>query len=138
MARDRQFFRWAAKIDRRYDVPVTSLIVQGIWCSILALSGTYNQLATYVVFIGFLFYGMSSLAVIVLRQREPGMVRPYRAWGYPVTPIVFLAFSAYLVVNTIREQPLDSAIGAGLLAIGLVFYYGFGWHRSDSPLPATR
>ncbi len=131
MARDGQFFRWAALISPKYDVPVTSLLVQGVWCSILVLWGTYIELATYVVFVGFLFYAMSALAVIVLRRREPDLPRPYRTWGYPVTPIVFILFAVYLVINTIREQPLDSARGAGLLGLGLVFYYGLGWHRRD-------
>jgi APA family basic amino acid/polyamine antiporter len=130
MARDRQFFRWAGEVSRRYDVPVMSLLTQGALSAVLALSGTYNQLATYVVFVSFLFYGMSCAAVIVLRRREPSLPRPYRAWGYPITPIVFIAFSAYLVINTIREQPFDSAVGVGLLALGLPFYYGMGWARA--------
>jgi APA family basic amino acid/polyamine antiporter len=129
MAREGQFFRFAGQVSRRYDVPVTSLLVQGLWCIVLALSGTYNQLATYVVFVSFLFYGMSCAAVIVLRRREPDLPRPYRTWGYPVTPIAFILFAAYLVINTIREQPLDSAIGVGLLLAGLIFYYALGWSR---------
>lgn len=130
MARDGQFFRWAGQVSERYAVPVTSLLVQGVWSSVLALSGTYDQLFSYVVFVSFLFYAMSAVAVIVLRKREPGMTRPYRTWGYPVTPVVFVLFSGFLIVNSIVEQPWESAIGAGLLGAGLIFYYAFGWHRA--------
>jgi amino acid transporter len=129
MARDGQFFRWAAQVSPRFHVPTTSLLVQGVWSSLLVLLGTYEQLATYVVFVSFLFYGMSCAAVMLLRRREPDLPRPYRAWGYPVTPIVFILFAAYLVLNTIVEQPLESLFGGGLLALGLVVYAAFGWHR---------
>jgi amino acid transporter len=130
MARDGQFFGWAGRVHPKYAVPTVALVVQGIWSSLLALSGTYNQLATYVVFVAFLFYAMSAGAVVILRRREPDLVRPYRTWGYPITPIVFIAFAGYLIWNTIAEQPVDSAVGIGLLALGLPFYYGLGWHRA--------
>ena len=136
MARDHQFFRWAGQVSERYAVPTISLVVQGVWSALLALSGTYSQLATYVVFVAFLFYGMSAVAVILLRRREPDLARPYKTWGYPVTPIVFVAFAAFLIGNTILEQPRESAIGAGLLAAGLIFYYGFGWDRAVTPADA--
>jgi amino acid transporter len=123
MAVEWKFFRWAARVHPRYDAPNFVLVVQGIWCAILALSGTYIQLAGYVVFVSFFFYALSCTAVLVLRRREPGMARPYRAWGYPVTPLVFIAFSAYLIGNTILAQPKDSAIGAGLLLAGLPVYW---------------
>ena len=61
----------------------------------LTLTGSYLQLATYVVFVSFLFYALSAAAVIVLRRREPHMPRPYRAWGYPVTPLLFIGFALY-------------------------------------------
>jgi APA family basic amino acid/polyamine antiporter len=132
MARDGQFFAWAGKVSPRFNVPVTAIVVQGVWSASLVLLGTYEQLATYVVFVSFLFYALSCVAVLVLRKREPDMPRPYRAWGYPVTPIVFVLFAVYLVGNVIVETPLESLIGGGLLGIGLVFYYGFGWNRVGS------
>jgi APA family basic amino acid/polyamine antiporter len=123
MAVEGKFFRWAARVHPRYDAPNFVLVVQGIWCAILALSGTFNQLLTYVVFVSFFFYAMSCGAVILLRRRDPAMPRPYRAWGYPITPLVFIAFSLYLIGNTIVAQPKDSAIGAGLLIAGLPIYW---------------
>lgn len=141
MARRGDFFAWAGRLNPRYATPNTALVVQGCWAAVLALSGTYNQLVTYMVFVSFLFYAMSSAAVIVLRRREPGLERPYRTWGYPVTPVVFILFSGYLIVNTIRETPQDAAIGAALLLAGLPVYwycrrrYAIEGGRPPSPSP---
>lgn len=125
MARQGKFFPWAARLNPRYRTPNTALGAQGIWASLLALSGSYIQLLTYMVFVSFLFYALSAAAVIVLRRREPDMARPYRAWGYPVTPVVFILFAMYLVGNTIVESPRDAAVGTGLLLLGLPFYWYF-------------
>jgi basic amino acid/polyamine antiporter, APA family len=122
MALEGRFFRWAADLDLVHRSPNRVMIVQGLWASAMVFSGTYNQLLTYVVFVGFLFYAMSCLAVITLRRREPDMPRPYRSWGYPVTPVVFILFSGYLILNTIVNAPRDAAIGGGLLALGLPVY----------------
>lgn len=125
MAREGKFFSWAARLHPRYATPNTSLIVQGVWSAFLVMIGSYSDLITCMVFVSFLFYSLSCAAVIVLRNREPGMSRPYRAWGYPVTPVVFILFSAYLIVNSIVSLPVYSLIGAGLLVAGLPFYWYF-------------
>jgi APA family basic amino acid/polyamine antiporter len=125
MARQGRFFPWAARLNPRYRTPNTALGAQGIWASLLALSGSYIQLLTYMVFVSFLFYALSAAAVIVLRRREPDMARPYRTWGYPVTPVIFILFAMYLVGNTIVESPRDAAVGTGLLLLGLPFYWYF-------------
>jgi len=122
MALEGRFFRWAARLDPVHQSPNRVMVVQGLWASALVFSGTYTQLLTYVVFVSFLFYAMSSAAVILLRRREPEMPRPYRAWGYPVTPVVFILFSGYLILNTIVNAPRDAAIGGGLLLLGLPVY----------------
>jgi basic amino acid/polyamine antiporter, APA family len=125
MAREGKFFSWAARLNPRFRTPNTALVVQGVWASLLAVSGSYIQLLTYMVFVSFLFYALSSAAVLVLRRREPEMARPYRAWGYPVTPVIFILFAMYLVGNTIVESPRDAAVGTGLLLLGLPFYWYF-------------
>ena len=117
------FFAWAGRLSRRHATPNTALVVQGCWAALLAVSGTYNQLVTYMVFVSFLFYALSCAAVLWLRRREPGLPRPYRTWGYPVTPVVFILFSGYLIGNTVLETPADAAIGAGLLLAGLPVYW---------------
>ena len=126
MALEGKFFPWAGRLHPRFDAPNAVLVVQGIWTALLAISGTFLQLAAYVVFVSFLFYALSCGAVLRLRRREPGMNRPYRAWGYPVTPLVFILFSAYLIGNTILAAPRDAAIGAGLLLLGLPVYWYYG------------
>ena len=137
MALRGDFFAWAGRLHPSRATPNTAMIVQGFWAALLALSGTYNQLITYMVFVSFLFYALSSAAVLVLRRREPRLERPYRAWGYPVTPVVFILFSGYLIANTIREDPLDAAIGAALLLAGLPVYWYCRWRYGPSRQPAA-
>jgi len=91
------------------------------------ITGTYEQLATYVVFASFLFYALSAGAVIRLRRTRPQLARPYRTWGYPVTPLVFIGFALWLVVNTVVEAPRDAAVGAGIVLAGVPAYVF--WHR---------
>jgi basic amino acid/polyamine antiporter, APA family len=123
MAKEGLFFTWLARIHPRYRTPVPSLIVQGIIASALVFSGTFDQLATYVVFASWVFYALSALAVILLRRRRPTAGRPYKTWGYPVTPILFVLFSLYLVGETIIEDPRDAAIGTGIILAGIPIYY---------------
>jgi amino acid transporter len=123
MARGGHFFAWAGKVHPRWLTPVTALVVQGAISAALLFTGTYEQLATYVVFASFVFYGMSCAAVVRLRRTRPDLPRPYRAWGYPLTPLVFIAFAAWLVGNTIAEAPRDAAIGAAIIVAGLPGYF---------------
>jgi APA family basic amino acid/polyamine antiporter len=122
MASHGLFFRSTAKIHPRFRSPHVAIVALSIWSSILALSGTYEQLFTYVVFASVLFSVLGGLALIQLRRARPHAERPYRVWGYPVVPIAFVAGSLYLVVNTLIERPLESMAGLGLLAIGIPAY----------------
>jgi APA family basic amino acid/polyamine antiporter len=123
MARNRLFFAWAARLHPVFRSPVITLLVQGGVAVALTMTGSYVQLSTYVVFVSFLFYALSAAAVIVLRFRAPSLIRPYRAWGYPFTPILFIAFAMYLVIDTIVQTPRDSAVGAAIVAAGLPAYW---------------
>ena len=123
MARGGMFFRSQGLVHPRYGTPTVALLTQGVIASTLTAFGKYDQLFTYVVFAQFVFYALSAGAVIRLRKRAPQVARPYRTWGYPVTPIVFIAFAIWLVYNTIVETPRDSAIGAGLILLGLPGYW---------------
>jgi amino acid transporter len=127
MARGGLFFRSQGIVHPRFATPVVALLTQGVISSLLALSGTYDQLFTYVIFAQFVFYALSAGAVIVLRRRAPQVARPYRTWGYPITPLVFIAFALWLVANTIAESPRESAVGAGLILLGLPGYWY--WNR---------
>jgi APA family basic amino acid/polyamine antiporter len=134
MAQEGLFFRWAGRLDPRFQSPNLVLIVQGIVAVALTLTGSYVQLATYVVFVSFLFYALSALAVLVLRRTEPALPRPYRTWGYPVTPVLFIGFALYLVADTILQTPRESAFGAGLVLLGLPAYWY--WRRQGGEAEA--
>lgn len=104
-------------------VPLTSLIVQGIIASVLALSGSFDTLTDYVVFGSWIFYALVTSSIFVFRRRYPDAVRPYKAWGYPVVPIVFLLVAGWLLINTIITSPRQSFIGILLIILGLPVYY---------------
>lgn len=127
------FFRWAGSVHPRFHTPNAALLAQGVVAAVLALSGTYDQLFTYVVFASWLFYGMSAAAVIRLRATAPNLPRPYRVAAYPITPAVFIAFATWLVGSTIAESPVESGIGAAIILVGLpVFAY---WRRASATPP---
>ena len=130
MARDGLLFRSLGTVHPRWLTPANSLLVQAGISIALTVTGEYNRLYTYVVFAQFLFYALLCGAVIRLRTRRADMARPYRAWGYPVTPVLFIGFAIWLVLNTIREDPLDSVVGAGLILVGLPVYFYFKNRRS--------
>jgi APA family basic amino acid/polyamine antiporter len=131
MAKEGLFFKSMANVNEKYRVPLTALIVQGVWACILTASGTYDQLYTYVVFASWLFYAMSCGAVIILRYKAPQMARPYKTWGYPVVPVVFILFAIWLMMNTIIEAPRDAAIGAGIILLGLPIYFYWKKERDE-------
>jgi len=123
MARNGEFFQWAGRVSPRFRTPVAALLVQAALACAFTLSGTYNQLITYVVFTSFLFYGMSAAAVIVLRRRRPDLPRPYRTWGYPVTPALFVVCAAAFMLGTIVEAPREAAIGAAIVLAGVPAFW---------------
>jgi APA family basic amino acid/polyamine antiporter len=138
MAKTGLFFQWAAKVHPRFRTPVMALVAESAVAITLTFTGTYDQLATYVVFVSWLFYAMSCAAVIRLRQTAPHLPRPYRTWGYPFTPVIFVAFALWLVLNTIVEAPRDAAIGAGIVAVGSPLYWWFSRERTESSEASPR
>jgi APA family basic amino acid/polyamine antiporter len=130
MARDGLLPRWLAGVHPRFLTPVPSLVVQGAisialtWISTEpSWKDTYNRLFTYVILGEFIFYAMSAGAVILLRHTAADMPRPYRTWGYPVTPAVFVLFSVWLIWNTAQQQLFDFAVGMALILAGLPLYW---------------
>jgi len=131
MAQDGVFFRSLARIHPRYRTPTMSILAQGVWAIALTFSGTYEQLYTYVIFAVFLFHAATGAGIFVLRKKRPEHPRPYRVWGYPVVPVVFILTSMAFVANTLVERPIESLWGLGLLALGLPAY--FSWRRRPAP-----
>jgi len=124
MARDGLFFSRFSAVNARSHVPAWSIIIQAVWSSVLAISGSYDQLTDCVIFASWIFYGMTTSAVFVLRRKMPDASRPYKTFGYPVVPMVFVFVALWLIVNTLQARPVESTTGLILIALGLpVFIY---------------
>jgi APA family basic amino acid/polyamine antiporter len=121
MANDRLFFQGIGKLNKA-NVPGNSLLWQGIWASVLVLSGNFDQLTDMLIFAVFIFYGATSLGVIILRRRMPDAPRPYKVWGYPVVPVIYILFCLYLCFNTLITRPREAAIGIILILAGIPVY----------------
>jgi APA family basic amino acid/polyamine antiporter len=122
MAREYLFFHGMGKINRA-SVPSNSLLWQGIWASVLVLSGTFDQLTDMIIFAVFIFYGATTLGVFILRRRMPEVHRPYKVWGYPFVPAIFILFCIGLFLNTIITRPREAAIGMILIFSGIPVYF---------------
>jgi len=122
MAAQGIFFNKAAHIHPRYHTPGNALIYQAIVSCLLVFSGSFDQLTDMLVFVQFIFYGAVAVGVFILRKREPDTPRPYKAVGYPVVPILYILFCAYLVVNTIITNPRNAIFGLVLVLLGTPFY----------------
>jgi APA family basic amino acid/polyamine antiporter len=123
MAQDGLFSQRLGLVSERTRVPVRSLVVQGLWASILALSGSYDTLTDYVIFANWIFFGLVVASVFIVRRRMQNLERAFRAWGYPVVPALFLLTTAWLLITTLITSPLRSLIGIGLVILGLPVYY---------------
>ena len=123
MAREGLFFRSAAYVHPKYNTPSKAIMIQAVWASLLVFSGSFDQLTDMLVFAAFIFYGATALGVFILRVRMPDAPRPYKAWGYPVVPAIFILFCVALIVITLVTRPREALIGLGLMASGLPFYF---------------
>ncbi|MEP7076932.1 MAG: amino acid permease, partial [Acidobacteriota bacterium] len=132
MAQDGLMFRTLGKLSVT-GVPVKSLIVQGIWACILALSGSFDTLTDYVIFGSWIFYALVTSSIFVFRIKHPDLARPYKAWGYPVIPILFLLVAGWLLITTLMSTPTQSFIGIFLIILGLPVYYYLTRSKAKSP-----
>jgi APA family basic amino acid/polyamine antiporter len=117
------------KVHPRYRSPYVAIITMGIWGSLLTLSGTYDQITSYVVFGSWGFYALTALSVIVLRKKMPDAVRPYKAWGYPYATLLFVAIAGWFLYNTLVEDTRNAVIGIALLLVSVPLY--FYWTRKN-------
>lgn len=122
MAQDGLFFKKAADIDPKYHTPNNAIWIQGVWACLLVLSGNFEQLTKMLIFAAFFFYGATALGVFVMRWREPNAERPYRVWGYPIVPALFVIFCAALIVITCIDDQRNAGIGVVLMLTGVPFY----------------
>jgi len=136
MSRDGVFFAKLAEVHPRFKTPAIAIVASSVWAMVLAASGTFEQLLTYVVFVGWIFYALGALAIFAYRRREPNMPRPFRTPGYPVTPILFVLSAAAIVINTIVTQPKNVIFAIGLMVLGVPAYYMWRSRIAKAPTDA--
>jgi APA family basic amino acid/polyamine antiporter len=136
MSRDGLFFRAAGRVHPQRQTPSGALVLQGVWSAVLALSGSYDRLLTYVTFASLAFNALTVVGLLVLRRTRPGAERPYRTWGYPVTPVVYLVGAIFFVVYIFLGDPLDALLGVGIVALGVPAYLVFK-RRAGLSAPAA-
>jgi APA family basic amino acid/polyamine antiporter len=129
MARDGLFFHWCGDVHPKFRTPHLSLLFQAGWAVLLVLLGTYEQLFTFVIFAGWIFYALTALGVIILRHTRPALPRPYRVSGYPFVPVAFVLAAAGFILNTLLARPLEAGVGCGIVALGIPAYWLWK-HRS--------
>jgi basic amino acid/polyamine antiporter, APA family len=135
MANDGLFFRTVGRLNR-HGVPAAGLIVQGVWSSLLVFTGTYDELLDYVIFAALLFYALTVLGLFVLRVRQPSAERPYRAFGYPVIPGMYVLLCVAVMLDLLIVKPLFTWPGLLIVLAGIPVY--FLWRAFGSrPAPAS-
>ncbi len=130
MAKDGLFFRKIAEVHPRYLTPHMSILATGTWAAVLSLSGTFEQLASYVIFGQLIFFALSAAGVIILRWTRPDLARPYRTWGYPATPVLFILGALLLSANLFAIQPARSLAGLAIILLGVPAYWY--WRKKDT------
>ena len=133
MARDGVFFHFAERLHPRFRTPSGALIFLGSLASLLALSGTYEELYSLFVFAVWIFFALTAIALLRLRKTESNLLRPYRAWGYPWTPLIFLIAAIALTVNLWMVRPVRSSLGLAVILGGIPFFHHWRKSRSSSP-----
>jgi basic amino acid/polyamine antiporter, APA family len=134
-ARDGLFFRRFGEIQPQYQTPGFAILAQSAWAIVLLVSGSYETLLDYAMFALWLSYGLMVAGVIILRRKQPDLPRPYRMWGYPVTPVLFLAITGWFLINMLLTRPVPSLAGLLLIATGIPVY--LVWTRRGAENPAT-
>ncbi|HSN49693.1 MAG TPA: APC family permease, partial [Bacteroidales bacterium] len=126
MANDGMFFRKAGKLNKQ-GVPAMGLVIQGVWASLLCLSGKYGDLLDYVVFAVLIFYVLTIFGIFLLRRKQPGTERPYKAFGYPVIPAIYILAATLILAILLIYKPNYSIPGLILVLLGFPIY--FLWKR---------
>ena len=116
----------AARVHPRFHAPVGAIIAQAIWSGVLVLCGSLSQLVSYTGFAVVLFSAIAVAALFTLRMREPASERPFRAWGYPVAPGIFVLASAVIVLNELWQNPRPTLAGLAIILVGVPVY---AWMR---------
>jgi APA family basic amino acid/polyamine antiporter len=130
MAKDGLFFKSVGKVHPKYKTPATSLIVQGIWTCLLCLSGSYGQLLDYIIFAVLIFYILTIAGLFVLRYKRPDAERPYKAFGYPVLPAIYIVVALFIDVVLLRYKPQYTWPGLIIVLLGIPVYFIWSNHSA--------
>lgn len=133
MARDQLFFQGLARLHPKTHVPYVSILIQAVIAGALASTGTFDQLTDYVVFSSWLFYALVTYSIFIFRKKLPNAPRPYKAIGYPILPVVFLASAAFLLVNTVVTSPNETIRGLIIIAAGVPLYWWLQRRKPSKP-----
>jgi APA family basic amino acid/polyamine antiporter len=135
MAQEKHFFTWVGNVHPRFQTPANALLLHGIWTSVLVLSGSFDTLTDMLIFVSWLFYGLSAAGIFILRKKMPDADRPYRVWGYPFVPAVFVTFTIIFLILTFTNDIMNyvagktviinSLFGIFLTLLGLPLYWYF-------------
>jgi len=131
MAKDGLFFRPASKIHPKYKTPAIALVIQAIWTCLLCLSGTYGQLLDYIIFAVLVFYILTIVGLFVLRRTRPAAERPYRAWGYPVLPAIYIGIALFIDIVLLRYKPQYTWPGLIIVLLGIPVYFLWSHRGAD-------
>lgn len=136
MARDGVFFEQLARLNERFKTPANAMAAQAIWAIfLLLLWGKFHDLITYVTFIDIAFMTLAGLGIFLFRKREPDAARPYRAWGYPVIPGLYVLITCLFLINTLIEKPKQALAGIFVLGLGLLLYQFFKQKQEEELEP---
>jgi APA family basic amino acid/polyamine antiporter len=122
MARDGVFFKSLARVHPTFNTPVNAIVLQALWACLLIVTGTFGTLFTYVSVIITLFSAFTVGSVIVLRFKRADLRRPYKLWGYPIVPILFIAIHLWIVWGSVTQNPFESLIGLFIVCLGIPAY----------------
>jgi APA family basic amino acid/polyamine antiporter len=137
MSRDGLFFKSVGKLHPRYKTPAAGLLVQAAWATVLCISGSYGQLLDYIIFAVLVFYILTIVGLFVLRFKKPDAPRPYKAWGYPVLPALYIVMAGWICVVLLRYKPQYTWPGLVLVLLGIPVYL-FWSRRTTTQAPPTQ
>jgi APA family basic amino acid/polyamine antiporter len=127
MSQDGLFFKSVGKLHPRYKTPAAGLLVQAVWAVMLCVSGSYSQLLDYIIFAVLVFYILTIAGLFVLRFKQPDAPRPYKAWGYPLLPALYIGMAGWICIVLLRYKPQYTWPGLVLVLLGIPVY--FWWSR---------
>jgi len=144
MSKEGLFFKGLKNVHPKFNTPANSLLIQGIWASIMVFSGTFDQLTDMIIFVSWIFYGTAAFGVFMLRKRWPERYRPYKVWGYPIVPLLFVLFSLIYVVFTLytdvlnfvdgKSPLINSIMGVVLVSLGIPGYIYWKKKKNNSSI----